>query len=519
MRPTDEIERWVKAASFEASPETDRGLWADLLTARNKPETPATRRSPLKVVFRSPLTRVAAVVVLATILVLWQRFDVASKAYALSDAIAAVSQARTIHIRTTEYKDRVFEYWYDLEQGREYRHHDGAYPKAPNSPDTYREKTTRVRDGQYLMEIDHQKQAVRFERLLSWEQEFHRLQMADLAVTVAFPDVSQYLNRYTKIGKDTIDGQSYDVWRREWRIPFKSEVRVRFDIWVSPETGEIGRTRRWVRQGPSDWLLSLETDKIEINQEPPAGIFATEPPPGYTLESTKETADILRRDFLLRRTRQGSELSVLPCFTLEDGSIVAIWTVVGGRTQIDPNKVYAGLTWGGPLPQPPLSLLGLVFAPGAQVYGSVAYGDENMAAPMIPAVGRHLICTRKGNRTYEWALCVPQEVTPNQKSRPLNIVGVVKSNEDPEDRPISGDFLISTPVTPEQFARYISEAFRELSNDSSIPVSVNYEDLLRLARSIRGDKRLYEDFTRQAKRIMDQPAPEAVETVPPDRVP
>lgn len=515
MKPTDEIERWVKATSFEANPEMDRALWADLLTAHNKPGTAATRRSLLKVVFRSPLTRVAAVVVLATILVLWQRFDVASKAYALSDAIAAVSQARTIHIRTTMYKDRIYEYWYDLERGREYRHHDGTYPKAYNSSDTYREKTTRVRDGQYLMEIDHQKQTVRFEKLLSWEQEFHRLQMADLAVNAAFPDVSQYLNRYTKIGKDTIDGQSYDVWRREWRIPFKSEVRHRYDIWVSPETGEIGRTRRWARQGPSDWLLSEETDKIEINQEPPAGTFATEPPAGYTLENTKETADILRRDFLLRRTRQGSELSVLPCFTLEDGSIVAIWTVVG-TTQIDPNRVYAGLTWGGPLPQLPLSLPGLVFAPGAQVYGSVAHWDENAATTMVPAVGRHLICTIKGDRTYEWALYVPQEVTPHHKSRNQNIVAVVKSNE---DRPISGSFLMSTPVTPEQFARYVSEAFRELSNDPSIPASVNYGDLLRLARSVRGDKRLYEDFTRQAKSIMDQPAPEAVETVPPDRVP
>jgi hypothetical protein len=339
--------------------------------------------------------------------------------------------------------------------------------------------------------------------------------MADLAVNTALPDVSQHLNRYTKVGRDTIDGQSYDVWRREWRIPFKSELRERYDIWISP-SGEIGRTRRWIREGPSDWLLHLETDKIEINQELPAGTFATEPPPGYTLENTKETADVLRRDFLQRRTRQGSELSVLPCFTLEDGSIVAIWAVVGGRTQIDPNKVYAGLTWGGPLPQPPLSLPGLVFTPKAQSYGSVAYWDENAPAAMVPAVGRHLICTNKGDRTYEWALYVPQEVTPSQKSRNQNIVAVVKSNEDLPA--ISGNFLISTPVTQEQFARYLSEASRELSNDPSTPVSVNYEDLLRLARSVRADKRLYENFTMQAKSIMDTPAPEAVETVPPDRV-
>ncbi len=516
MKSTDEAERWVKTASFEANPEMDKALWADMLTARNKPAADTTRRSPLKVVFRNPLTRVAAVVVLVTTLVLWQRFDVANKAYALSDAIAAVSQARTIHIRTTMYKNRVFEYWYDLEQGREHRHHDGAYPKTYNSPDTYREKTTTVRDGQYLMKIDHQKQTVRFERLLSWEQEFHKLQMADLAVNTALPDVSRYLNRYTRIGKDSIDGQSYDVWRREWRIPFKSEIRVRYDIWVSPDTGEIGRTRRWSREGPSDWLLGSETDKLGINQEPPAGTFATEPPVGYTLENTKETADILRRDFLLHRTRQGSELSALPCLALEDGSIVAIWTVVGGKTQIDPNKVYAGLTWGGPLPQLPLSVLGLVFVPGAQRYGSVTYWDENAPATMVPAVGRHLICTSKGDRTYEWALYVPQEATPNQESRNQNIVGVVKSNED--STPTVGSFLINVPVTPEAFAQYLSEAFRELSNDPNAPVSMSYENLLRLARRVRGDKRLYEDFARQAKSIMDTPAPEAVETVPPDRV-
>ena len=46
-------------------------------------------------------------------------------------------------------------------------------------------------------------------------------------------------------------------------------------------------------------MLSFETDKIEIDQEPPAGTFTTNPPDGYTLENSKATADVIRADFLL----------------------------------------------------------------------------------------------------------------------------------------------------------------------------------------------------------------------------
>jgi hypothetical protein len=43
---------------------------------------------------------------------------------------------------------------------------------------------------------------------------------------------------------------------------------------------------------------------------------------------------------------------------------------------------------------------------------------------------------------------------------------------------------------------------------------MDYESLLRLARNIRSDKRLYRDFAEETKRITDIPRPEPVEIVP-----
>ncbi|MDY0354256.1 MAG: hypothetical protein RBR19_00135 [Sedimentisphaerales bacterium] len=525
MEPEDKIRGLVQAASFKASPEVDKALWTEISTAYGTLPANSGRTSLLRAILGTTPVRLAAVAVVLAAVVFWRPFDPAGKAYALSDAIAAINQARTIHVHTTLKKgkayEQIYEYWYDLEQIREYTHHEGTFAKVADSPEPhggpvtfepYRGAVTTVWDGQYLMRMDHEKRTVRFARLLSWEQELRRRRMADLALNAALPDVLQYLRYYTKIGKDTIDGQLYDIWRREWRISFESEVRQRYDIWISPISGEIGRTRRWLHHAEAGWLLQSETDKIEINQEPPAGIFAIDPPDDYTQENSKATAGILRDDFLQAQNRQGCRLKVLPGFMLEDGSILAIWTVSGEADQSDPAKAHAHLTWGGPLPQAPLSLFGLLFVPGVHIYGSVAFEDENSPDMMIHAVGRHLVSTHKAGRVYHWALYVPRRVIKSETPETLNIVAVVRDLQNPAAR--TAGFLWCLPVSSERFAGDLAEAFRDLSDNSDAPASMDYESLLRLARNIRSDKRLYKDFAEETKRITDIPRPEPVEIVP-----
>ncbi len=448
----------------------------------------------------------AAVVVIAAV-VLWQTLGTPRKASALSDALGIIGQARTIHIRTVMYKDRVWENWYDIEHGREHAHKEFTDPKTLGSPEPRKNVVTTVRDEQYVMNVDHEKRTVRFERLLPWEGELRKLQMADLALKAAFPDVLQYLNRYTPVGRDSSDGQPYDIWRREWRDT-RLDLRFRYDIWLSPNSGEIGRVRLWYQSKSSEWTLSRETDGIEINREPPAGLFAMEPPEGYVPENSKATADILRDDFML-----GHGLYALPGFMLEDGSILAIWTVAGGPAQLDPNDPYEGLTWGGPLPETPVALLGLWFAPEAERFGFMPSGYESTPIKLINAVGRHLVSTRKADRVYEWALYVPRKVLSSEGPK-KEIVAIIRSTKDFPNMLIS--FVNALPVARERLAQHLSEAARELSEDPSLPASMQYDDLLNLAAQTRKERGLYEDFAEQTRQLKETTvgSPQPVEVAP-----
>ncbi len=506
------FEQCVRSLELQTNPGQDEQVLQRVLdTYRQHRGTDTPRERPGRErLMHKRMTRyfMAAAAVVVVAVVLWQTLGAPKKASALSDALGILGQARTIHVRTVLYKDRVWEYWFDIEHGREHAHKEFTDPETLGSPEPRKNVVTTVRDEQYVMNVDHEKRAVQFERLLPWEGELRKLQMTDLALKAAFPDVLQHLNRYTPVGRESSDGQPYDIWRREWRDT-KHDLRFRYDIWLSPNSGEIGRVRLWYQSKSSEWTLSRETDKIEVNREPPAGLFATEPPEGYILENSKATADILRDDF-----HRGHRLYVLPGFMLEDGSILAIWTVAGGPAQPDPNDPYEGLTWGGPLPETPVALLGLWFAPEVERFGLPPSGDESTPIKLINAVGRHLMSTRKADRVYEWALYVPQRVLSSQGPK-KETIAIIRKTKDYPNMLIS--FLDSLPVTRERLAQHLSEAARELSEDPTVPASMQYEDLLNLAARIRKERGLYNDFAEQTRELKERTvgSPEPVEVAPP----
>jgi hypothetical protein len=501
MSSPDDIENAIRRANCEASEGMRRQLWEGIggvLRPSTLLEQSHDRHAPWLV----RTWRIAAVAALALFaVILWQTFDATNKVYALSDALDLLGQAKTIHTQTLHYGKMRWESWYDIENAREHTSYEGMIQKAYYSPEEERWAGKTVWDGQYVMKVDHVERSVRFERILSWEQEIQRRQLADLARNTILPEVLDHLDQYARIGKDKIDGQSYDIYRREWR---EIDRGIRYDIWISPRTGEIGRTRQWIEFPTSKkgWMLRDETEKIEIDQEPPADTFATNPPDGYTLENSKATADILRTDFLLTSTLEAYRLHVLPGFRLEDGSIVACWTVSGGPGWPEPNAAYHGLTWGGALPQTPGTVPGLLISPAVKQYGAISYRDENTPFTRVCAVGRHLVCTQKAGRVYEWAIYVPQEEIPNATTAKQTMAVVKRNIPDPNRLPdVSiGRPLKSLAVTPESLARYLSEAWRELSEDAAVPPHMNYASLLSLATQIRQERSLYEDFARELEK-------------------
>jgi hypothetical protein len=508
MSTPDDLKDVIRRANCDAPDALRRRLWQDVAAGLHQSQAARTGGSfhAWRVVMDSKIAKLAAAgTAVLTTLVLWHAFGAASKAYALSDVPGIIRQARTIHIctRTNDGKGR-WEHWYDIENAREYVYHEGEYQVTFDSPETRWRAVATVRDGPYVMKVDHVERTVRFERWLPSEQELHRLVMADFALNAALPDVLQYLDRYTKIGNGKIGEQSYDIWRREWKEP-KSDFGIRYDIWVSPSTGEIGRTRQWINYNEPrmGWMLRSETDKIALNLEPPAGIFATEPPEGYVAENPKTTADVTSVGFPASRTPKGYALRIPASFMIEDGSILACWNAAGGPPPSDPNQAYEGLTLGGPLPKTSVALYGLLSSPviGAERrYGSVSFGDENAPITIIHGVGRHLTYTRRAGRIYEWALYVPQEEIPCDKPMKQTIVAIKHHMRDFDYSPgMSIDPLTSLVVTPERLARYVSDTFRELSDDRTVPAYMDYRSLLKMATQIRKERALYEAFTKEVK--------------------
>lgn len=505
MSSSKDIEDAIRRANCAAPEALRRRLWEGA-AGKLHPSAPSEQDHDRRAARRVRIWKIAAAAaIVLVVLAWWHTFGTASKVYALSDVPGIIRQARTVHVRTlTDDGTGRWEHWYDIEHAREYVYDEGVYQVAFDSPETRKRATQTVRDGQYGMKVDHVERTVRFERWLPGEQELHRLMMADFALKTVLPNVLRHLDRYTKIGKGKIDGQSYDIWRREWKE--FTGIGRRYDIWVCPSTGEIGLTRQWAYYNEPErgWRLHSETGKIEINQKPPANIFATEPPEGYLLENTKATADLTSAGFRPHQTPEKYKLTVPMSFVLADGSVLACWNVAGEPTDSDPNKPYRDLVWGGPVPDTSLTLYGLLSNPvlgTEERYGSVSFWDEDMPKTFVDGVGRHLTCTHRAGRVYEWALYVPQEELPSPESKETALVAVKWHARSLRSSPtiFELDMLTSLVVSPERLASYLADAFRELSDDTTVPSYMSYQNLLNLAKQTRENRGLYEDFAKEVK--------------------
>ena len=482
-------------------------------------------------ILRNPVTRIAAaILIVATVLALWRMEGGTTAAYGLSDVPRLLGQARTIHIRRRYFPNGQVVHlkdWWDSESGGAYHYWEWPeYKQGLHGLQSVKASFETVKDGRFIMEVDHQNKTVRFERLLPVEQKLQKHLMAKDVASIALPGVFQYLDRYTRIGTERIEAEPYDVWRREYK-DVQADLGIRFDVWLSRRTGEIGRTRSWQNafQFGHGWQILSETDKIELDAEPPADLFATEPPVGYTMENTKDTADITGAGFRTCRYPEGCEMRVPFSLALEEGSVLICWNVVCTPSLAPAEAVYDNLTFGGPLPQPPAALCGLMSISGGNRgrYGSVAFWDENAAFTITHYVGRYLMQTRKADRVYVWALYTPQEMLSSEEPTKETIAVIEPHVTDPNATRIVTPPLTSWVVTRARFAEYLTEAMPELSEDPTLPDLMAYDSLLQLAVQVRNTPGLYENFRARMQpveeRMSSDPRPaeaSTAESIPPE---
>jgi hypothetical protein len=283
-----------------------------------------------------------------------------------------------------------------------------------------------------------------------------------------FGDIEQ-LQNFEQVGWEQMDGVEYQVWQRDTaHAVTKHADRLKF--WLSPQTGKLGRVQIWSRVDDDQWELSKDYF-TDYDVAIPDGVFTLEPPEGYTLKNTMETAipqelgigGGVGCDSFSAKTRIG--------FLMGDGSVIVAWQSLDSESEIPQDELFMGLEFGGPLPKLPVEIHGLK---PAGVSSNLTY------------TGYHLAHTQKAGQFIEWSLYVP-DGTPSASVRQLGCDVLYRFNIDPEPKwriglTVNCSLLIGGT---EDFDKWVLGAMAELGDDGTAPVDITYERVLDLAEQVR----------------------------------
>lgn len=487
MRSADDIKKQVERLEFKAGAKMRKRVLDDVLKAQKKSNTTSPTHSVSeiwRIIMTSRITKYAVAAVIMIGIASITIFDRGvAPAYGLTEAINKFKNASTVHISgwaffpsgnnsTQEFVKAPFDFWFDLETGC-------YYMKKPCGLDENGKPIyfTTISDGKYLMsEIHHRplkgepSKSVRYEKLTEFHSMFiaHNSAYTFLMQTCGGAD---RIDGFKLVGDETIEGVDYEMWEGQIATPVPNgEMLAKIKSWISLDTGELGRIKMsFMKPGEESWMPVCDIDKIELNVEPPARIFITEPPAGYKLVNTKETAPYAELGTIHSITNNGLSLSVHAAFSLPDGSVIVCWRSSVKRK--DPqDEMFEGLKFGGDIPKLPLEIRSLISMP-----------DSGGEYP-----GYHLSHTKKGNKSYEWSIYVGGKDAPARGS----IVGyevVHRYNTKNKKRPILITMTISEDIiisTADDFDMWVLGAMEELSDTKELP-EISYEKVLKLADDIR----------------------------------
>ena len=493
MKPAKKIERLIKKSRYKASSEVyDKALSSFLqaVDAYEKQKPALTEPNIWRIIMKSKITKIAAaaVIIIAVMIVIhWfcGSIDIAKPAYGITDLPELIKNAKTMHMQGCFYSPQPeqktgepvkleFDYWFDTENGRYRLYKPGGIDKDTGKPKYF----ITVSDGQYVMSSAFNRsrstgrtwKSISFTKLSPFKARLEAYKTSYGFLMMMFGNIDQ-IEGSTKVGQEEIEGVVFDVWESEFFVVNRSGNKIK--TWLAPESGDLGRVLFWQTRGKdeSDLRLVFDLHTIELGVVPPEGIFDTNPPDGYILNNTKETAqvDTLGID-ILKGCRGDYELHTHIGFTLNDGSVILGWSCPDKKrsSQID---LFKNLTLGGKLPE---------------LAGKIEALTSIPPKPSIKYMGHHLAYTQKDEIFYEWSLYVPDKKPPTRNSLlgyNLNIKYQVDENAF-GDRPgsLGEDLVIDTN---KDFNTWVLGAIAELSDDEKVPVHVTYENVLQLAKRIR----------------------------------
>jgi len=484
----------TKKSLVTTSAEMDKRVLDDALLAYEKSEktkSAVTGPNIWRIIMTNGITKLAAAVVviaavLAGIYLFSGSFDGSSVAYGITDLPELIKNAKTIHMQGWFYSPQAeqktgepakleFEYWFDVENGRYRLHKPAGIDKETGEPKYF----TTVSDGKYVMSEAYYyprdgkpRKSISFTKLSPFKARLEAYKTSYGFLMQMFGNINQ-IEGSTKVGQEEINGVMYDIWQSEFYLVNGFGNRIR--TWLARESGDIGRVLFWQAQtrqkDDSNLRLVFDLHTIELGAVPPKGIFDTNPPDGYILSNTKETAgtDTLGID-IQKACRTDYELHAHIGFTLNDGSVILGWSCPD-KERSSQIELFKNLTFGGKLPE---------------LAGKIETLTSIPQKPIIKYAGHHLTYTQKNGIFYEWSLYVPDKKPPARNSLlgyNLNIkYQVNESAFGSRPASLSEDLVIDTN---EDFNKWVRGAMAELSDDGKAPEHVTYGNVLRLAEQIR----------------------------------
>ncbi len=494
-RETDTLDELLRRAVGRDKPDFDFARWktahADEIQtfrARTRAGRSMSFARPFleKAIMTSRFTKIAAVMGLATLLVLGHFlgfFRVSGVAYGVTDLPGLFEQAKVIHIQGWKHfaghrmpngkriRPVEVDNWIDLENGRS--RHTGTGLSVDKDGVRINISET-ISDGPYMMCVNHTEESVVFFRRSAYQQMREAHQYSRMMVEQMFGNL-QEIGEFANVGWEEIDGVTYEIWERS-TAQATTRFENRFRLWLSPSTGALGKVQSWSRHGDGPWELSHEYDKFDRDVEVPDGVFALEVPEGYMPKNTQATATPLTPGagggVAYADERCSVRVNTRMSFTMSDGSVIVGWFSEDSKSETPPEELFGVLEFGGALPKLPVEIYGL--KPGG-------------AESDVTYQGRHLTYTRKADHFTEWSLYVP-DGPPPASVRDLGYDVLYRFNlggHSPKwTLGLNAEYGV--PVeNAEDFDKWVLGALVALSDGGAVPEDLTYERVLQLAEQLR----------------------------------
>jgi len=432
-------------------------------------------------IMKSKITKLAAAAVIVIVAALTVRhLNLTKPTYGITDMPELIKKAKTIHMKGWVYFPNgqdgrepaklEFEYWFDVENGRYRLYKPGGIDKDTGEPRYY----TTISDGRYVMgETYHRPvkgkpwKSISFTKLSPFKARLEAYKNSYVFLMRMFGNIDQ-IEGSAKVGREKFEGTVFDIWENEFY--FSDGRGTKIKTWVDPDSGDVERILFWQKRQKADpnWRLVIDVHTIELNVVTPPGIFKTEPPEGYKLDNTKETALLSGLGISPEKVmRQDYELHVHIGFTLKDGSVIIGWSCPD-KNRSSQADLFENLNSGGNLPELACKIEGLTAIPRKL---GISY------------TGHHLAYTHKDRIFYEWSLYVPDNQPPQRSmlfAYEVNLeFDVDKSRFGTWPRNISEDLVIDSRY---DFDTWVLGAMAELSDNGKAPEQVTYGDVLQLAK-------------------------------------